>query len=167
MAEPSIKVLTDLFNQVLTKEKPSKLLHSWDLPSFRGEGHESAEDFLLKFERVGLANKWENDDKLKHMYLCCDRSASKSHDHNKGIKTWNEMKQKFLSTFGKSRVDLDLQGESRKNQVAENPLSYVFTCLEYLEVSNPDATEETKVNALFDGLPNYLKAAFVRDLPIP
>lgn len=57
MADSSIKILTDLFNQVLTKDKPHKLLHTRDLPSFRGEGHDFGGGFPVKI-RASRTSKW-------------------------------------------------------------------------------------------------------------
>ena len=154
--EDQVALLSNLFNKVLSeKNSVHNLVHLRDLPSFRGEGHESAEDFLLKFERVGEANNWDDADRLRHLYLCLEKTALKWHDQNKGIKNWKEIRKQFLATFGKTRVDVDLRGDNSKKLIAENPLNYVFNCLEYLKVSDPHATEETKVNSLFDGLPTH------------
>ena len=74
--DPQMQILAELFNKVLADKKPShKLVHSKDLPTFRGEGHESAEDFLLKFERAGEANEWNEEDKVRHMYSCLEKTA--------------------------------------------------------------------------------------------
>ena len=47
----------------------------------------------------------------------------------------------------------------------EDPLSYVFHALSYIDITNPNATELEKANRLIDGLPRPLKAYFVRDTP--
>lgn len=46
---------------------------------------------------------------------------------------------------------------------SEDPLSYVFHVISYLQATNPAASEADEVTRLSGGLPTNLKSSFVRD----
>lgn len=143
-----------------------KTVHLRDLPTFGWQPHESAEEFILRYERCAVVHNWNDADRLKYMNLACEKSALRWHEANKThLLTFLDLKREFLRAFGKNLFDLDLQNFQRKFSASENPLAYVFRTLDYIMLSNPTATETEKVQRLFDGLPAALKSAFVRDPP--
>lgn len=100
---------------------------------------------------------------MKHFYLCLSRNALECHEANRSITDWSDLKKRFLDMFGKSKVDFDLEGESGKMLASEDPLSYVFHVISYLQATSRAASESDKVTRLFDGLPANLKSTFVRN----
>ena len=143
-----------------------KTVHLKDLPTFAGQSHESAEEFLLKYENCATVHGWGDADKQKYMALACEKSALRWHEANKAnFASFSDLKKEFLSTFGKNIFDLDLQGYTRRHAAQEDPLAYVFETLEFIRMSNPQASDIEKVQRLFDGLPASLKAEFVRNGP--
>lgn len=170
--EPAVSDSEDMQNEVdmddvikLLKASTSKNVPLRDLPTFSGQSHEDANDFLLKLERCGVAYGWTDAEYLKYMSLTMEKSALRWFDANKTVQTFSEMKKKFLETFGRSQVDYDLLGESGKMAINEDPLAYIFHVLRYVKAISPNATEPEQVNKLFEGLPPHLKACFVRDRP--
>ena len=147
------------------KNEEPRTLHIKDLPTFSGQGHEDAENFLLKFERIGKVYSWKDTDYVRHMFLALEKNALKWHDANKALTDWADLKKAFLQTFGKSRIDIDLQGPSKLMRATTDPLGYVFDILEQLRATNPSANDTAKVDALFVNLPSNLKSSFIRDPP--
>ena len=96
--------------------------------------------------------------------MACQKNALKRLDANKAL-LWPDLKISFARTFGKSKIDNDIAGETGKMFVSEDPLSYVYHQLSYLSSTNPGATEGDKVSRLFDGLPAYLKGNFIENPP--
>lgn len=95
------------------------------------------------------------------MELCLSRNALQWYETNKTLATHAQLKDSFLTTFGKNRVDFDLEGQTGRMLAAGDPLFYVFHVLSYVTSTNPAASKTDKVNRLFDGLPTSLKSAFV------
>jgi hypothetical protein len=163
-AGPSVQDLVNVLTGIQADQ--SKMVQLRDLPTFGGQSHESAEEFLLKYERCGTVHSWTDADKLKYLNLACEKSALRWHEANKSrFTTWNIFREEFIKAFGKNLFDLDLLGLSRHFAASENPLGYVFEVLDYVLLCNPQATELERVQRLFDGLPMHLKGAFVREPP--
>ena len=77
--------------------------------------------------------------------------------------TWPEIKRAFLQWFGKSFADYDLAGGYNFN--LDRPQDYVTLIQNYLRKFRNNATEAEKVNWLFQGLPHFVKAELVMNMP--
>ena len=60
-------------------------VNSRDLPTFGGQPHEDADEFMLKFEACSTANGWNEGDKKRHIGLACQKNALKWLDANKAL----------------------------------------------------------------------------------
>ena len=77
---------------------------------------------------------------------------------------FDNLKDEFLKTFGKSWIDYDLQDKS-KLTVIEDPLGYVFHMLQFLKETTPGANEQSQINHLFSNLPMQIKRNMVLNMP--
>ena len=84
-------------------------------------------------------------------------------NENRHLVTWPEIKLAFLQWFGKSFADYDLAGGYNFN--VDRPQDYVTMIQNYLRKFRSNASEAEKVNCLFQGLPNYMKAELVMKMP--
>lgn len=119
-------------------------------------------------QTVGQVHGWHDADNIKNFALALQKNALKwfeTHLIGNLNQPWDDLKAEFLKIFGKTRFELDLAGENGKMLASEDPLSYVFHMLSYMQVINPGASELEKTNRLIDGLPWGLKSYFVRDTP--
>lgn len=142
-----------------------RVFHSRDLPKYSGMFYDDCAEFSAKFEACAHVYGWTDAERRKYMELCSTRNALLWYETNKSLATYADLKNSFLATFGKNRVDYDPEGQTERMMAAKDPLSYVFHVLNYITSTNPVASETDKVNRLFDGLPPSLKCAFVRDPP--
>jgi hypothetical protein len=129
-----------------------KTVNSRDLPTFSGQLHEDCEEFLLKFEACAQAHNWDDDDTKRHFVLACQKNALKWYDTHK-LLIWPALRDSFRETFGKSKVDFDIAGETGRMLVSEDPISYIYRILSYVKSTNPNATQEDKVARLFVACP--------------
>lgn len=167
MAAP-IQMTDQQFGDLLDSIRPAtaalKTVSPKDLPSFRGTLLEDCEEFLEKFEGCADAYRWTADDRKRHFPPVLKNVAYKWYAANKNL-DWNDSRDGFREEFGKNQVGFDLAGESGKMLFSEDPRSYVYHVLSYVQATNPRASDEDKLLRLFDGLPTHLKKYFVRDKP--
>jgi hypothetical protein len=136
-----------------------------DLPSFKGKSYEDVQDFLLKYERTGRANNWDDDELKLNLNLALDGSALRYHELLEPSLSWDRMKSQLVKAFGKDRIDYDIANFDHKHIANEDPMGYITQTLRMIEVTLPGAKENEKVFRLIEGLPTDLKAKFIRDQP--
>lgn len=156
------------FGDLMTALRPTagvvKTISPKGLPSFRGDLLEDCDEFLEKFEGCADAYRWDDDDRKRHFPLVLKKVSYEWYAANKGM-DWSDLRDSFREEFGKNQVDYDLAGESGKMLFSEDPRSYVYHVLSYVQATNPKASENEKLIRLFDGLPTNLKKYFVRNKP--
>ena len=87
------------------------------------------------------------------------------HEADKQLRTWTDLKAAFLTTFGKTRVDFNIGGESSGLLASEDPVAFVYQVLNVVNTTSPNATEAEKVNRLFAELLIHMKPGIVRNPP--
>lgn len=99
---PSFDMATFLRAFQSMQTKRGKSVHLRDPRTFGGQPRESAEEFMLRYERCAIVPSWNDDDNLTHMNLACEKSALRWHDGNKThFVTFADLKKEFLKAFGK------------------------------------------------------------------
>lgn len=73
-------------------------------------------------------------------------------------------KSRVAQALGKTRLELDLEGESGKT-ASKVPFEYVFHVWSHGPITSSNAQDSEKTNRLIDGLPWALKTYFVQDTP--
>ena len=110
--------------------KRNQIVSVKDLPTFGGQGHEDANDFMGQFESCAQVYEWDELLKIKHIKICLIRNAhnwllqyeAKNPPlNNRYGYRFDNLKDEFLKTFGKSWIDYDLQDKS-KLTVIDDPL---------------------------------------------
>ena len=135
--------------------KNQQLLSPKDLPTF-SQAHEDANDFIGQFD--SCAQVYDRDEllKFKHMKLCLTRNA-----HNRLLQfetkyplvnnqygyRFEQLKQVFLKTFGKSWIDYDLQDKS-KLTVIDDPMDYVFHMWQFLNEKGANRVQMSKARLI-------------------
>ena len=154
-----------LLHGIQNNQRPRKINPN-DIPTFSDQGHEDADDHLLRFERFADFHALDEPEKVRHFSMSLNRNALRWFECNRlQFVNWAGIKSEFTKTFGKSFVDNDLTGRAAGMFVAEKPLDYVFQTLGYLQSTRPNASEAEKSDILFQGLPVYLKARFSSNRP--
>lgn len=111
----------------LIEASSSKNVPLRDLPTFFGQGHEDADDFLLKLECCSVTYGWSDVEYLIYISLTMGKNVLSCFDANKTVQAFWEMKNKLSETFGRSQVDYDLLGEGGK--MAIKGTSIYLPCL--------------------------------------
>ena len=144
------------------EEKPKPIRVSMkNLPHFDGRPDEDAQNFINKYEMIARFNYWRDKELIGHFHMCLDKAAfGWLVNLNKG-KNWPDLKNGFLSFFGKSKDDFVLKEFSAKKYAINDPNLFICQVLDYLAVTDPDATEIRKIDALYDALPRKLKVKFL------
>jgi hypothetical protein len=161
----SFEKLTRFIRKMGKPEGEKRAIPVKELPTFRGEPNENAMEFLIRYERRGELHDWGDAEKLKYLYLTLERNAMDWHRSNLHLKTWREMKDSFIATFGKNWVDVDFDQKANHKLAIEDPLAYVSRIVRNFESSDPLAPESAKINKLLTGLPSHLKIHFVTNTP--
>jgi hypothetical protein len=139
----SFEKLTRFMRKMGKPEGEKRAIPVKELPTFRGEPNENAMEFLIRYERRGELHDWGDAEKLKYLYLTLERNAMDWHRSNLHLKTWKEMKDSFIATFGKNWVDVDFDQKANHKLAIEDPLAYVSR---NFESSDPLAPESAKIN---------------------
>lgn len=109
--------MDDVFKLIKASTSNKVPLHN--LPTFPWQSHEDANDFLLKLGWCGATYGCTDDDYFKYMSLIMEKKLFNSLIANETAANFDTLKGKFLKTFGHSRVDYDLLGESGKMSTKE------------------------------------------------
>ncbi|XP_055332353.1 uncharacterized protein LOC129584259 [Paramacrobiotus metropolitanus] len=140
-------------------------LEMGDLPKFGGFPYEDAQDFLTQFETMAVANNFTPANRIQHFALCLRNNALRWYTAEPAGITWPDLRSHFLTAFGKTRFELDLMNEGCRTLAFTDPRTFVHRVLDYVEASNPAATEAEKTVRLFEALPLEFKPAFVTNSP--
>ena len=129
-----------------------------NLPHFDGRPDEDGRIFMSKYEMIGRFNYWSEKELIDHFHMCLDRTAFSWFVHNLNkCGNWADLKNGFLSFFGKNKDDFVLQEFSAKKFAIKDPNLFICQVLDYLAVTEPRASEIRKADVLYDALPRKLK----------
>ena len=141
------------------------VIKSSEIPTFSGQSHEDADDFLLRYEHFATHNKLTDPEKVQHMNMALQRNALRWFECCRHVADWVTVKREFLKVFGKSFADYDIAGYTLRMTAIDQPLDHVFRSLSYLQSTRPDASEAEKLDFLFQSLHPLLKARLVTNRP--
>ena len=127
-----------------------------DPPIFSGSGESDVEDWLLRYERVGASNKWDDQMKLGYVqFYLADIAQLWYHNHEAEIPTWAAFKTSVTDVFGRPTVR-KLHAEQRLRQRAQQPgenyTGYIEDVLNLCNRVNSAMTEEEKIRHILKGI---------------
>lgn len=124
-------------------------------------------DFILALENKGKFFAWVDADFVCYLPQCLDGSALQWYSalNRANFTTWNLLKDGLLKTFGRTDIDYDIRGWNANLLPDEDPVSYVTSVIKRMTLSDPGATETSKVTRMWEGLTTHLEGSFVSDFP--
>ncbi len=163
--EPTLQSIVQPIVQV--QSSLAKPINPRDIPSFSGQSHEDVDDWIQLYSRAGEYYGWTDADFSRHLLLALSKSALEWHAEltRNGALPWPIVKLKMLEHYAKTRIDLDIMGDNERLSFNKDPNVYIDHTLRILRRRNLNASEESKVDALFSGLSDTMKPFFVRDYP--
>ena len=102
------------FSYEKARFKPIRLSQK-DLPHFDGRTDEDARMFMNKYEMISRFNYWTEKELIDHFYMCLDQTALSWLMNNLDkCKNWADLKNGFLSFFGKCEDDFAFENITAK-----------------------------------------------------
>lgn len=168
MAAPTIPTDTNQTGTEGTTPLHCTLLNPRTPNPFHGAPHEDVEDWLVHYDFVAVHNKWDNADKLRHVYFSLMDGARVWYENRAGILTsWEDFKRRLLETYAnpdrRERAERDLQ--SRIQMPNEGVAMYVEDMTRLFRRADPNMAEEKKVRYLMRGVKEQLFGGLVRSPP--
>ncbi|XP_049270134.1 uncharacterized protein LOC119385971 [Rhipicephalus sanguineus] len=149
---------------------PSQLIVSQPvIPKvFHGDSFEDAEDWLDHFERVANINQWNEERKLRNVYVALEDSERVWYEnHEASLTSWEEFRRQLLCTFGNSdrREKAEAALRTRNQRTNETVAMYIEDMSRLFKRADPSMTEDKKVRHLMHGVKQELFAGLVRNPP--
>lgn len=151
-------------------ESPTSLVlqHPREPPAFHGAPHEDPEDWLEEFERVATMNKWEQEEKLRHVYFSLQDSARTWFANREStLTTWElfkaELRKTFTNVLRKEKAELLLN--TRVQHPNETAIVFVEEMTRLFRRAEPTMPEDKKLRILMRGIKEQLFAVLVRNPP--
>lgn len=135
---------------------------------FHGDPYEDAEDWLEHFERVGNLNQWNEEGKLRNVYIALEDSARVWYEnHEASLTSWQEFRRQLLSTFANSdrRERAEAALRTRIQRTNETVAMYIEDMSRLFKRADPGMTEDKKVRHLMHGVKQELFAGLIRNPP--
>lgn len=137
-------------------------------PTFRGSTYEDPESWLDIYDRVAALNKWDPDDKLRHVYFYLEDAARTWFENREStLRTWDDFRVAFLRTFAsvvrKERAASLL--ETRVQLPNENVTIFTEEMTRLFRHADADMSEDKKVRLLMRGVKQELFAGLIRTPP--
>lgn len=161
---------TQTKGSMLTAQGQTSLVlqHPREPPSFHGAPHEDPEDWLEEFERVATMNRWDEEEKLRHVYFSLQDSARTWFANREStLTTWElfkaELRKTFTNVLRKERAELLLQ--TRVQHPNETAIVFVEEMTRLFQRADPTMSEDKKLRILMRGIKEQLFAVLVRNPP--
>lgn len=135
---------------------------------FHGDAYEDVEDWLDQYDRVAVANEWDEHRKLRYVYFYLEDSARIwFENHEAALTTWPEFCTQLRNTYGSP--DRKEQAErllnSRNQRPNESVAMFVEEMSRLFRRADPAMAEDKKVRFLMRGVKEQLFAGLVRNPP--
>ena len=88
-----------------------------------------------------------DSDMLRNVALSLERDAMTWYQSTLNFQAWTDFETSFRKEFGKSKIDLDIVGLSRRLNSSAEPRQYINEILSYVTTANPHATESNKIDS--------------------
>lgn len=126
-------------------------------PIFKGTAEESVTEWLTCYDHVASMNAWDNDAKVKCLYLALDGDARKWYTTQILTGTpssWDDWKVNLKQAFGSRHASevAYLKLSSRTQLPFETPEQYFYDMLQLCARVDTTMREEDKLRHLFRGL---------------
>lgn len=126
-------------------------------PIFKGTPEESVSEWVTCYEHVSSLNSWDDDTKVKFLYLALEGDAKKWYTTKVmtgAPNTWEEWATLLKSSFtGRHAAEITrLRLENRVQLPSESPEQYYYDVLQLCARVDPAMKEEDRVRHLLRGL---------------
>lgn len=97
---------------------------------------------MVRIETLVTAQHGQNNDRIQNFLQALPKNSPKWLKANPSLTARGKPKARLLETFGKTRFELDLAGESAKLLASGDLLGYTFHVLNHIISISPNATEK-------------------------